>query len=706
MRAPSRRSVRKGKKIEKADSKVKARTCNACATNTYQHLENHRVPYCKYQPVCKAGQRYMRATLEQVGECISCRPGTFREDESHREERCIEWSTCALKKRQYQVRRPTLKYDRVCGSYSLCTPQQWEAQSPTEDRPRICKALTDCMRGQYIAKNETKTSDRICGKCDGINAYQGSQNQFSCDQMDVCQPGQYVSRAGTRYANLLCDDCEANTFTAEKDHRDVTCRPQPFCGPTTFITKDTRSAVRVCTECPELTYQSYEQHREGKCRENDVKFCSFDQRMVNKESKSTAQSCQDCPLGEEQYDPEHTLDVCMRKTTPTTTQTSTPSSTVTTSPTSTATSTGTSTPTSTVTTTMTETATSTATTTATTTPTSTTTETTTTTSETTTTTTFTMTTTTTTLSAEALKALQRAASYKGATVGVVVASVLLLALIVIGTIWYLRRQARLDEELANKPIDDIDDPNAVSFSFVQGMASSDSMGGFNRRASSTDAGDDPTYGGLTFVAGAAATNQAFGEGSKSNAIFDGSTSESTYMDQGPWQGGESAYLDTAPGPAEVEDEGAYLDTAPGPAEVEDEGAYLDTAPGPAEEPEPDFISEMAAMEASGDNFHDEITMPSFDGGVEFDGFNELASHYESVDAIAGAGGDPTYATAMGGDALYDTAMPAAEALYDNAPGILHGEGGGEEPTYDDAADILGGEDPTYDEVVSSSSDDE
>jgi len=333
-----------------------------------------------------------------------------------------------------------------------------------------------------------------------------------------------------------------------------------------------------------------------------------------------------------------------------------------------------------------------------------------------------------------LKALQRAASYKGATVGVVVASVLLLALIVIGTIWYLRRQARLDEELANKPIDDIDDPNAVSFSFVQGMASSDSMGGFNRRASSTDAGDDPTYGGLTFVAGAAATNQAFGEGSKSNAIFDGSTSESTYMDQGPWQGGESAYLDTAPGPAEVEDEGAYLDTAPGPAEVEDEGAYLDTAPGPAEEPEPDFISEMAAMEASGDNFHDEITMPSFDGGVEFDGFNELASHYESVDAIAGAGGDPTYATAMGGDALYDTAgggggggdalydtagggggggdalydtaMPAAEALYDNAPGILHGEGGGEEPTYDDAADILGGEDPTYDEVVSSSSDDE
>jgi len=77
---------------------------------------------------------------------------------------------------------------------------------------------------------------------------------------------------------------------------------------------------------------------------------------------------------------------------------------------------------------------------------------------------------------------------------------------------------------------------------------------------------------------------------------------------------------------------------------------------------------------------------------------------------SGGGGDALYDTAGGGggggDALYDTAMPAAEALYDNAPGILHGEGGGEEPTYDDAADILGGEDPTYDEVVSSSSDDE
>lgn len=301
----------------------------------------------------------------------------------------------------------------------------------------------------------------------------------------------------------------------------------------------------------------------------------------------------------------------------------------------------------------------------------------------------------------------------------VVACILLLVLIVVGTMWYLRRQARLEEELANKPGDDDDDAGAISFSFVQGRASKDTLGGFDRRASSTDAGDDPTYGGLSFVSGAAQTNQAgFGEVAKTNAIFDGSTSETTYMDQGPWQGGadeglydtagvmavgagdeEAAYMDTHPNP--VEEEGAYLDTVPEPEQqgaAEDESAYLDTAPEP-ENPDLDLINEMAAMEATGDDFIDEVRMPSFDGGVEFDGFEELAA-YDTADNVTG-GGDPTYATAMGDDALYDTAAvgglnAADEALYDTAMAMGGGEG-----LYDTA---MGGpivDAATYDSVLPS-----
>lgn len=358
-----------------APSPFTRQTCEACPNMQYQDAkEGHRETACKEQPSCDAGERLASANSKvRRAECERCPQDHFQNQEAHQIADCTPWSKCVTKNnKQYQVKKPTVFSDRVCGSNVKCNiDTQYEKQAPSPDRPRLCVALTACTRGQYISKQHRYASDRECSPCDGETEFQADENADACEEMSVCEAGQRVLKTGTAYSDLTCADCEKWEYREDSEHRFSECLIQPQCGAGEKITKPTTFTRQACEKCNDGSFQAKTKHQLVNCNEYKVLDCGPDQKMDSAGSVFVDQSCSPCPEGQWQWLDSHASEVCVPITTPTTTATTTP--TTTTTITTTVTTTGTTSPTTTQTSTPLTTGTSTPTTSASSTPTSTTT---------------------------------------------------------------------------------------------------------------------------------------------------------------------------------------------------------------------------------------------------------------------------------------------------------------------------------------------
>ena len=121
----------------------------------------------------------------------------------------------------------------TCDPLTVCSAEsQYEVAEATLTSDRTCKAATTCSGVEYETRPLTRDGDR---KCTGIS---------------TCAQGERVGREATATADLACTPCGANTYMADKAHRNTACLEQVLCDTGEFIAKLGTRTKAACSTCP------------------------------------------------------------------------------------------------------------------------------------------------------------------------------------------------------------------------------------------------------------------------------------------------------------------------------------------------------------------------------------------------------------------------------------------------------------------------
>jgi hypothetical protein len=263
--------------------------------------------------------------------CNACSPGYFQAAAG--QEVCGAVMQC--KDHEYEIKPPSLTWNRVCASHSLCAASHFVSAMATARNDRHCSALTICTARQFEQKApayttvptahgsvQQATSDRVCrtrgcprgsfvtpsglctmcpaGKYKNCGLGCGWQACLACAKgeeattagMDFCtgcQPGYFASSVG----RAMCSKCPSGRFATK--HTSHLC---DACPVGRFVA--TPGSV-ACPMCPAGSSQGTA--GSSKCILCAAGYSSFggeatcDECPQGSSSESGARSCFMCPAG-------------------------------------------------------------------------------------------------------------------------------------------------------------------------------------------------------------------------------------------------------------------------------------------------------------------------------------------------------------------------------------------------------------------------